>query len=61
MFCEQCTVEAVVRRCSVKTVFLEISQNSQEISKNTFSYGTPPVDTSALTSFCFVQYKEILL
>ena len=55
--------EAVARRCSVKKVFLEISQNSQEgcnfikkktltqvfscefckISKNTFSYRTPPV------------------
>ena len=69
--------EAVVRRCSLKKMFLEISQNSQEntcarvsflnnlpqacnlfkkeslvqvftcefyeISKNTFSYGTPPV------------------
>ena len=37
-----CHTEAVVRRCSVKKVFLEISQNSQEntcareISKNTF-------------------------
>ena len=36
-------IEAVVQRCSVKKVFLEISQNSQEntcefceISKNTF-------------------------
>ena len=74
--------EAVARRCSVKKVFLEISQNSQEntcgrvsfliklffnkafffikkktlaqvfscefckISKNTFSYRTPPVAAS---------------
>ena len=67
-------LEAVVQRCSVKKVFLEISQNSQEntcarvsflikfikketlaqvfscefyeISKNTFSYRTPPVAAS---------------
>ena len=73
--------EAVAQRCSVKKMFLEISQNSQEntcarvsflinlqasdcnfikketlaqvfscefceISKNTFSYRTPPVATS---------------
>ena len=63
--------KAVVRGCSVKKVFLEISQNSQEntcasvsflmkketlaqvfscefceISKNTFSYRTPPVAAS---------------
>ena len=46
-------MEAVARRCSVKKVFLEFSQHSQEntyaracfckISKNTFSYRTPPV------------------
>ena len=47
------TTEAVVKRCSVKNVFLEISQNSQEntcakvffcefceICKNTFYYRT---------------------
>ena len=52
--------EAVVYRCSVKKVFLENSQNSQEkealaqvfscefcdISKNTFSYRTPLVAAS---------------
>ena len=66
--------EAVAQRCSVKKVFLEISQNSQEntcstcsnhcsnfikketlaqafcnfckISKNTFSYRTPPMAAS---------------
>ena len=61
--------EAVVQMCSVKQLFLEISQNSQgpcnfikketvaqvfsrefyKISKNTFSYRTPPVAASALT------------
>ena len=47
--------EAVVQMCSVKKVFLEMSQNSQgntcefcEISKNTFSYRTPSVAASAL-------------
>ena len=62
--------EAVAWRCSVKKVFLEISQNSQEntcarvsflikrlwhrcfpvnlVSKNTFSYRTPPVAASCL-------------
>ena len=73
------STEAVAQRCSVKKVFLEIFQNSQEkntcvrfsflikqacnllkkqnlaqvfsyefceISKNTFSYGTPPVAAS---------------
>ena len=45
--------EAVNQRCSVKKMFLEIAQNLQEnncarvsffceISKNTFSYRTPP-------------------
>ena len=48
--------EAVAQRCSVKKVFLEISQNSQEntgarakfreISRNIFSYNTPPVAAS---------------
>ena len=51
--------KAVVQRCSVKKVFLEISQNSQEntysqvfscefcvISKNTFFHRTPPVAAS---------------
>ena len=57
---ENCS-EAVVQRCSVKKVFLEISQNSQvadeasaqvfscefwEISNNTFFYRTPPVAAS---------------
>ena len=35
--------EAVATRRSVKKVFLEISQNSQE---NTFFYRTPPVAAS---------------
>ena len=42
-------------RCSVNKVFLEVSQNSQvfscefcEISKDTFSYRTPPVAASEL-------------
>ena len=46
-------LEGVVWMCSVKKVFLEISQNSQvfsyefcEISKNTFFYRTPPVAAS---------------
>ena len=54
-------LEAVPQKCSVKNVFLEISQNSQENawarasffnkvadlrSKNTFSYRTPPVAAS---------------
>ena len=45
--------EAVVRRCSVKKVFSEISRNSQEntcafceISKNIVSYRTHPVAAS---------------
>ena len=65
-------LEAVTKRCSVKKVFLEILQTSQEstcarvsffkketlsqvfsgefceISKNTFSYRTPPVAASKL-------------
>ena len=55
------SIEAVAQRCSVKQVFLEISQNSQEsnsarvsfliklqdkTSKNTFSYRTAPVAAS---------------
>ena len=53
------TTEAVGKRCSVKKVFLEISQNSEEntcarvfssefyeISKNTFCYRTPLVAAS---------------
>ena len=40
--------EAGVQMCSVKKVFLEISQNSREntFSKNTFSYRTPLVAAS---------------
>ena len=43
--------EAVAQTCSAKKIFLEISQNSRgriscEISKNTFSYRTPPVAAS---------------
>ena len=53
--------EAVVRRCSVKNVFLKISQNSQEtpvpephfVNKvaglfSTFSYKTPLLATSII-------------
>ena len=59
--------EAVVRRCSVKKVFLEISQNSQEntcarvsfefceISKNTFFHRSPLVAASELCSFAIVK------
>ena len=39
--------EAVVQRCSVKKMFLEISQSSQE--KNTFFHKTPPVAASEMT------------
>ena len=60
--------EAVAQRCSVKKVFLEISQNSQEntcarisflirfceISKNTFSYRRPPVAASVFLSVCLL-------
>ena len=56
------TSEAVARRCSVKKVFLEISQNLQEntcarfsflikLQVSAFSYRTPPVaasDTSTI-------------
>ena len=44
--------EAFIRGCSVKKVFLEISQNPQENTftkketKNTFFYRTPPVAAS---------------
>ena len=60
------TSEAVVRRCSLKKVFLEVSQRSAsllkkgtlvqlfpcefcKISKNTFSYRTPPVAASGVS------------
>ena len=57
--------EIVTQRCSVKKVFLEISQNSQEnacarvsffnkISKNTFCYRTPSGDC-----FCFINQHHI--
>ena len=39
--------EAVAQRCSVKKVFLEISQNPQE---NTFFYRTPLVAASELSA-----------
>ena len=80
--------EVVVRRCSVKKVFLEISQNSQEntctkdsfliklqaeketlaqvfscefckITKNTFSYGTPPVAASEISLLILSEFKGI--
>ena len=54
--------EAVAQRCSVKKVFLEISQNSQvfsceffEISKNIFSCRTPLVASSG------VKYASIAI
>ena len=40
------STEAVVQRCSVKKVFLEISQNSQEITCTRVSYRTPLVAAS---------------
>ena len=67
-------IEVVARKCSVKKLFLEISQNWQEntcarvsacifitlaqvfpcefceISKNTFSYRTPPMAASVFSS-----------
>ena len=53
--------EAVVQRCSVQKVSLEISQNSQEntcefceISKNTFFNRTPLVAASA----CYKKYTS---
>ena len=57
---ERFFTEAVARRCSIKKVLLEISQNSQEntcarvsfsieISKNTLSYRTPLVPVSVFT------------
>ena len=72
--------EAVATRRSVKKVFLEISQNSQEntlacnfvkkealaqvfscefceISKNTFSYRTPPVAVSVFNNTYFEDQK----
>ena len=87
--------EAVARRCSVKGLFLEISQNSQEsscarvsflkklwpqastfikketlaqlfscelceISKNTFSYGTPYMAGSVNLRPSFCQYTEYI-
>ena len=91
---ELCNAEAVVRRCSVKKVFLEISQNSQEntcardflliklqakacnfikkeslaqvfscefykISRNTFSYRTPPVAASDNRNVSYARLKII--
>ena len=38
--------EPVFQRCSVKKVFLEISQNSQEITCTRVSYRTPLVAAS---------------
>ena len=77
--------EAVATRRSVKKVFLEISQNSQEntlacnfvkkealaqvfscefceISQNTFSYRTPPVDVLYLiTPTLKIRSERLLL
>ena len=54
--------ETVARRCSVKKVFLEISQNSQENTcasacsfiKNTFSYRTPLMAASEHSKWTLV-------
>ena len=45
--------EAVAQTCSVKKVFLDISQNFEfcEISKNTFFYRTPLAAASGCSSF----------
>ena len=56
------TTEAVARRCSVKKMFLEISQNSQEnicasacsFIKNTFSYRTPLMAASEHSKWTLV-------
>ena len=73
------TIEAVSQRCSVKKVFLEISQNSKEnncarkitlsllfscrfceITKNAFSYWTPPVAPSNYYRYLsFFSHKTI--
>ena len=65
--------EAVAQRCSVKKLFLEISQNSQENtcaqvfscefcenSKNTFSYRTPPVAASVAYSLVLMLISIML-
>ena len=71
---ESLSKEAVVQKCSVKRMFLKISQNSEacnfiknktlaqvfsgefcEISKNTFSYGTPPGAASVSNTVKCVQ------
>ena len=62
-------IEAVVQRCSVKKVFLKISQSSQEntcefceISKNTFFYRTPlmaaPADRGR-GCLCSIQHYDV--
>ena len=77
--------EVIAQRCSVKNVFSEISQNSQEnsasacnfikketlaqvffyefweISKNTFSYRTPPMAASRVTGLEFYGYFIIIV
>ena len=73
--------EAVAQRCSIKNVFLEILQNSQEntcvrvffliktcnfsceffeISKNYFSYRTPPVAASVCNISTCYPLKSLL-
>ena len=55
--------EAVVQRCSLKKVVLEISQKPQEntwilqIFKNTFSYRSPLVATSNKINLQEVQHE----
>ena len=44
--------EAVVRRCSVKNVFLEISQNSQEKTCARVSF------LIKLQAFCLITFKK---
>ena len=65
-------IEAVVQRCSVKKVFFEIAQNSQENTcarvsfliklsetlKNTFSYRTPLVAASVNNCLHFFSMKK---
>ena len=52
-------LEAAIQRCSVKNVFLEISQNSQE---NTFFNkvaGLRPIKTETLAEVFSCEFREI--
>ena len=48
--------EAVAERCSVKIVFYEIE--FCKISKNIFSYRTPPAAASVLKNFVISECKK---